>query len=170
MLLCYSCVLFSCNYLSLTRLIYFIYTNYRDKFFFKVSSRMIILHINRIKWPSLKENIWYHLYEGKRIYSVTGKNGASPSDVYGRWTFGYKRWRRKADGRGEKWRKRKFKFREGEELARRIREATNHGLGVSVGWTEGSLRRWKRGCRGLGKRGRGVNSGVAAITGMVESE
>lgn len=44
------------------------------------------------------------------------------------------------------------------------------GWGVSVGWTEGSLRRWKRGCRGLGKRGRGVNSGVAAITGMVESE
>ncbi|CAL1686409.1 unnamed protein product [Lasius platythorax] len=28
----------------------------------------------------------------------------------------------------------------------------------------------EEGCRGLGKRGRGVNSGVAAITGMVESE
>lgn len=32
----------------------------------------------------------------------------------------------------EEARSREFKFREGEELARRIREATNHGTGVSV--------------------------------------
>lgn len=37
----------------------------------------------------------------------------------------------------EEARNREFKFREGGELARRIREATNHGTGVSVGWKEG---------------------------------
>lgn len=37
------------------------------------------------------------------------------------------KWKR----RERRWR-REFKFREGKELARRIREATNHGTGVSV--------------------------------------
>lgn len=57
----------------------------------------------------------------------------------------------------------KFEFREGEELARRIREATNHGLG-GVGRLDGGFAsKVEEGCRDL-------NSGVAAITGMVESE
>lgn len=66
-----------------------------------------------------------------------------------------------------------FKFREGEELARRIREATNHGLGVSV---VGRRVRWKveEVCEGgepgrrndnRGGRGRGVPSGAVRRAG-----
>jgi len=65
--------------------------------------------------------------------------------------------------RRERWWRREFKFREGEELARRIREATNHGTGVSVVGRKVSL----EGRRGPGVRG---ELGGAAITGMVESE
>lgn len=56
----------------------------------------------------------------------------------------------------EEARSREFKFREGEELARRIREATNHGTGVSVVGRKVSLEggRGPRGIRGA----RGVSS------------
>lgn len=67
----------------------------------------------------------------------------------------------------EEARSREFKFREGAELARRIREATNHGTGVSVVGRKVSLE-GSRGLRGSG--GPRGELGGAAITGMVEGE
>lgn len=73
--------------------------------------------------------------------------------------------------RREKRRRREFKFREGEELARRIREATNHGTGGVGCWKEGFAGRCRKRVAGVrGTEGERGELGGAAITGMVVGE